>query len=379
MRIEDVYKFDINFYAFLLLGLLLFIIYIKKYVVDYHRTLFKRMIIINMAMLVIEVLAWVFDGIVSPEAFFLNYAFNWLLIFLEPVMASMWVSYVDYKINESRKRLKKRLYYLHASILGFVILIVNIFYPVAFEIDSNNVYHRGSLLWIILVYVFAMIVYSVIISFKNRQVLTGSMLVGISLFALIPVVSSLVQMLVYGVILHWALAALGIVFAYLLLETISNSKDYLTLLQTRSKSDEYIKSKIEMEHTFGVIMIDLDNFKVMNDEYGHKNGDNILFHFSKILIDTFSESGFVARYGGDEFIITFDQSVRKTDLMYKQEIKERILSYDKFDLLSQLKFSFGSTYYKPEEPQTMDELMFEVDRLMYLDKGKNLTRRTSDK
>ena len=80
MTIEKLYMYDNNLYAFLLLGILLFVVIKKKDIYDYSRKLFYSMIIFNMVVLLVEILAWAFDGIVSPAAVFANYLFNILLI-----------------------------------------------------------------------------------------------------------------------------------------------------------------------------------------------------------------------------------------------------------------------------------------------------------
>src|SRR6056297_3598695 len=96
---EHFYRYDNNIYAFALLAILLFVVITKKDIFDYSRKLFYRMIIFNMAVLLIEILAWMFDGINTSGAFFANYLFNCLLILMEPTMAAQWVVYVDYKIH----------------------------------------------------------------------------------------------------------------------------------------------------------------------------------------------------------------------------------------------------------------------------------------
>ena len=179
-----------------------------------------------------------------------NVVFNVLLILFEPIMAAMWLSYVDYKIYRSKERLKKRLFYLYASMFSGLLLIINIFEPIAFSLDENNVYHRGGLLWLSLVFVFVLVLYTVVLAFKNRKKLSDKMIVFIAIFAFIPVLISFIQLFVYGLILTWAVVALGIVFAYYLIEISGNSIDYLTGLFSRKKIEEILRGKIERENAF---------------------------------------------------------------------------------------------------------------------------------
>jgi diguanylate cyclase (GGDEF)-like protein len=372
--------FDNNIYAFLLLSILLFVVIVKKDIYDYSRKLFYRMIIINMILLIVEVLAWAFDGITTSEAGIANYVFNILLILFEPIMASMWLSYVDYKINRSIERLKKRLFYLHASVFSGILLIINIFTPVAFTIDDNNIYHRGSLLWLSLVFVFGLVLYTIVIAIKNRETISDRMIFFIAAFALLPVLVSFIQLFIYGLILTWAVVALGVVFAYYLLEIAGNSVDYLTGLSSRKKIEEIITGCIENKENFTVIMLDLENFKTINDKYGHKKGDETLIHLSKVLLKTFGKSNFVSRIGGDEFLIVIRDSMAQDKEYYRERLLKEVDAYRPFDLLKHIGYSVGVKEFIPDLNLSIDTILDDVDKLMYENKSKNknFKRRKTD-
>lgn len=380
MTIEQLYKFDNNLYAFLLLGILLFVVVKKKDIYDFSRKLFYSMIIFNMAVLLVEVLAWAFDGIVTPAAIFANYLFNILLILFEPIMAALWVSYVDYKIHGSRKRLNRRMFYMHPSLFAALLLIINIFEPIAFSIDDKNVYHRGPFLWLSLVFVLGLVLYTIVLSFKNRKTMSESMIAFIAVFALLPVLVSFIQLFVYGIILTWAVVALGVVFAYYLLEISGSSIDYLTRLQSRKKIEEIIRGQIEKKQVFSVILIDLEYFKRVNDKYGHKTGDEVLIHFSKALKIAFSDRTYVSRIGGDEFMIVLRDGNDETVLKYKASLKATLEEYDQYDILKEVGFSFGFKTFTADSKITVSKVFDDVDVLMYQDKSKNknLKRRITD-
>jgi diguanylate cyclase (GGDEF)-like protein len=371
MSIEQFYMFDNNIYAFLLLTILLVVIIIKKDIYDYSRKHFYRMIIFNMVLLVVEILAWAFDGVTTQGGFFANYFFNCLLIVFEPIMAALWLSYVDYKINRSKERLKKRLYYLHASMFSIVLLIINIFTPVAFRLDENNIYHRGDFLWLSLLFVFLLVLYTIVLAYKNRKVLSDKMIAFIAVFALLPVLVSFVQLFIYGLILTWAFVALGIVFAYYLIEIAGNSKDYLTELHSRKKIEEILRGKVESKKTFSVVMIDLEYFKDINDKYGHKVGDETLIHFSKVLKRVFGKENLVSRIGGDEFLIVCNKIDLEEVKKYKSDIMKQLKEYTSLKVLHEVGVSFGAKIFEPNELLTVDAILDEVDELMYLDKNYN--------
>lgn len=377
---EKLYMFDNNLYAFFLLGILLFIILIKKDIYDYTRKLFYRMILFNMLVLIVEVLAWAFDGIDTQIAIIANYAFNCMLIILEPVMASMWLVYVDYKIYNSKERLKKRWFYLQAPLFSFMLLLINIFTPIAFYLDDNNVYHRGGFLWLSLVFVFGLVLYTIVLAYQNRKELSDRMIAFIAVFALLPVLISFIQLFVYGLILTWAVVALGVVFAYYLIEIAGNSVDYLTGLYSRKKIEEIIRGNIESKLPFSVIMLDLEDFKNINDQYGHKTGDETLIHFGKVLRKVFGKKNHISRIGGDEFLIACTDTQMEQVVQYKDDIHTQIRMYQDFELIHNVHVSFGASVFEYQESLTVDKIFDIVDDLMYQDKSKNknLKRRKTD-
>lgn len=85
--------------------------------------------------------------------------------------------------------------------------------------------------------------------------------------------------------------------------------DALTGVYNRQALNEYMpklyKKAIQEEHNIVFAMLDLDNFKQLNDQYGHQEGDRCLSAFAALLIDTIGNLGHIYRYGGDEFSLLF--------------------------------------------------------------------------
>jgi len=86
--------------------------------------------------------------------------------------------------------------------------------------------------------------------------------------------------------------------------------DHLTSLANRTLLNQrlqlLIESSLESGKKFGLLFLDLDNFKTINDTMGHDVGDMILVHVAKTLLLSTRKSDTVARFGGDEFIILVD-------------------------------------------------------------------------
>ena len=87
-------------------------------------------------------------------------------------------------------------------------------------------------------------------------------------------------------------------------------KDGLTGLHNRSSFDERLKDALELFNnggeTFLIVLFDVDNFKSINDTFGHVAGDKVLKVVAHTLIESFRKNDFIARYGGDEFVVIIE-------------------------------------------------------------------------
>jgi diguanylate cyclase (GGDEF)-like protein len=102
------------------------------------------------------------------------------------------------------------------------------------------------------------------------------------------------------------------------------STDGLTELANRRQFEEALAAEISRAERFGgtlaLILADLDDFKQVNDRYGHQAGDDVLREFADVLRDTVRDIDLAARYGGEEFAVLLPQ----TDLAGAQRVAERL-------------------------------------------------------
>ena len=382
MRFEEYIRFDINYFTSVLLFVLLVTIYLKRDVYSFSSKMFRMIIITNLAMLILEVFSWTFEGADGQFAWYLNYIFNFVLVLLTPLIACLWASYIDHKIFNSIERVKKRFYYMYPLLICAIFILINFFTPVLFTVSEDNIYNREPFIWVNALTMYSLLVYTIILAYKNRKIVNQNVLLGVSIFMILPAIGAAFQIMYLGLLLTWPMMALGVVVAYIFLETVGTSRDYLTNLFTRVKSDVYMKDLIDRHSEFAVIMIDLDYFKELNDTYGHSEGDRVLKSFGVILMNVFEKDSLVSRFGGDEFFIVTHSNSDKELEDYKRAIYEELKDpvYLNEHLLD-LRFGFGYSFYRKNETKTMDQLIVEADDFMYADKAinKNYKRRKSDR
>ncbi|MBQ6815215.1 MAG: EAL domain-containing protein [Lachnospiraceae bacterium] len=149
-------------------------------------------------------------------------------------------------------------------------------------------------------------------------------------------------------------------------------RDYLTGLPSRRALYEHY-SMLSHNSTIHMMFIDIDNFKRVNDTYGHSEGDKLLCSVSNLLT-TIMEDQRVYRIGGDEFIVMVDGSVAEGDLIEKVEtILDTLHDMDfRKDILSLISLSIGIVF-EQNNSQMLDEVLNKCDSAMYQAKidGKN--------
>lgn len=153
-----------------------------------------------------------------------------------------------------------------------------------------------------------------------------------------------------------------------------SAKDPLTNIYNRAKFDDEINRWISFSERYGnsfsLILIDIDDFKGINDNYGHLVGDNVIKKISEIINKSIRDTDIFVRWGGDEFVLLLPN----TDILQAKEMAERIRKYicnNSYELDIKITCSFGVVNY--EKNDTKQSLLRKVDNLLLNAKaeGKN--------
>jgi len=142
--------------------------------------------------------------------------------------------------------------------------------------------------------------------------------------------------------------------------------DPLTNLPNRRKFNEILKSELDKNIHGAILLLDLDNFKAINDTIGHLFGDKVLSVMSNKLIGMESENIFMSRFGGDEFLILFKNydSQENLDSFISKLYQEFTtpISIDKHEV--KIEFSIGVSLF-PEDSVDINQLIMNADLALY--------------
>lgn len=154
------------------------------------------------------------------------------------------------------------------------------------------------------------------------------------------------------------------------------SRDPLTGALNRRSFFDLAEYEIKRSHRYGlpftIAYIDLDNFKGINDQFGHRIGDQLLVTVVSTFRSNIRSTDILARFGGDEFVILLPETSREAASMFLDKMHSHL------DLVMKqngwpVSFSIGAATY-PKAPATADEAIHKADELMYQVKNSGKSR-----
>ena len=143
--------------------------------------------------------------------------------------------------------------------------------------------------------------------------------------------------------ISWLTIAVASAFIYIYYNELIQCVDGLTTLLNQKSFSNYIEN-VDVE--VALIIFDVNDFKIVNDTYGHNFGDKILCTISKLLKDTYQDYGKCYRIGGDEFAVILTKELDMVDRLNKKFIssvsKQKILQPELPHI------SYGTVQYNPK-------------------------------
>ena len=125
----------------------------------------------------------------------------------------------------------------------------------------------------------------------------------------------------------------------------------------------------------GFIVIDVNNLKKINDEYGHNKGDEALKFVASLLFSQARESDNVIRSGGDEFLLMLPQTGKEVEIVEKRLRQVMIDFNKKSELPFPVNFAIGSAFWSTEMNKSTEEIIEEADKKMFIDKRNSIDSR----
>jgi len=362
----------INIYSVSLLAVICYHSSTKKEKESLQYKLYTMMLWITIFMLVVDIFSR-FDGKSDTMYAVINYWGNFLIFFLNPILPTLWLLYVHINLFQDEKKTRQLVCPLFAyNAVNTALVVLSQFYGWYYYIDSNNIYHRGPLFLLAGSFTINLILIAFIIIIANRRKIKKKHFFSLVFFCVPPLMCIILQVFFYGVSLMLNSVVLSLLVIFINIQNRDIYIDYLTGVNNRKMLDLYLKKKISAsteEKTFSAIMIDLNNFKNINDNYGHNEGDRALQNISTILKNCIRSNDFIARYGGDEFWIILETSDRADLEEIICRVNESAKRYNAVSNLPyKIDFSMGYAIYDYHSHLELEEFQKKIDTLLYENK-----------
>ncbi|WP_227017009.1 GGDEF domain-containing protein [Sinanaerobacter chloroacetimidivorans] len=365
---------QLNIFSFIILVL----IYsnerkMKEQLVTYK--IFKFIVKVGMLLLIVDTSAWYFNEKSGNLNLFGNQISNLILYIFAIVPVALWLLYVYFQVIHNRNRATRVI--IAACLLVFVnglLSLMSIKTGWYYSIDSNNVYHRGPYFWVHVLLCYSVVNYTFFFILFNRRKIDKRYYKSLLLFPIPQLVGSALQVAFYGISLNWSGLTISLLIVYFNIQDMGLNTDYLTGVFNRRILDYHLRDKINntsKNKTFSAILIDLDDFKKINDNFGHHVGDEALQETVGLLKSSLKKESFIARFGGDEFIAVLDIDSIKHLEMIIYRINNNVRAYNQTSGKPyEIKLSMGYCVYDYSSKMKVEEFIRQIDQLMYENKKK---------
>lgn len=326
---------------------------------------------VNILGAVAETISFLVDGKSFIGCRQLNYISNSLCFIGTVSMGLLWCLYVNLRIYRNFKKISEKMAVVMIPWMIEVIMVLgNLIKPgIMFKVSADNVYQRtgGALAGYITLVIY--LAYSLYMVYHSRKQGVNLSYFPVFYFVCICFAGVLIQLVFYGVTSSWLITAVTLIFTQMQSYAENIYMDELSGLYNR----RYLKAVLakrkntDANSLYG-IMMDVNDFKYINDSFGHSMGDKAISTMGNILFKSIPDAGIAIRYAGDEFIVLLTDADEACVLATINEINKNISRFndskaEPFELSVSMGYAeFGKDDNAEVFLRNMDDKMYEEKR-----------------
>lgn len=324
----------------------------------------------------IEMFSYFLIGVPGQTITLLSWVMDCLCFIGTGTAGIIWALYVDYRLYASEKRLKKLSWLFIPYALEMLLIVITPITGFVFNLVENNEYVRGPFIGVTYVVPIFYIMFSLAEVFVVSSKKPSYKFYPFVYFALLAFLGMGLQILFYGVPFVWLCIAIAVTMVFIQLQTELRFRDPMTGMFNRGQLYFMLSAALEGKKSFYGIMADIDDFKKINDTWGHNVGDRAICQTAKILNESAGNKWIAIRYAGDEFILISSEADEKD---VEELIKTVNNTFIRFNGSSnepyKLSVSIGSSFIKAGNDniekfiQEMDQKMYEQKNIRYSEKN----------
>lgn len=326
---------------------------------------------VNILGAVAETISFLVDGKSFIGCRQLNYISNSLCFIGTVSMGLLWCLYVNLRIYRNFKKISEKMAVMMIPWMIEVVMVLgNLVRPgIMFKVSADNVYQRtgGALAGYITLVIY--LTYSLYMVYHSRKQGVNLSYFPVFYFVCICFAGVLIQLVFYGVTSSWLITAVTLIFTQMQSYAENIYMDELSGLYNR----RYLKAVLakrkntDANSLYG-IMMDVNDFKYINDSFGHSMGDKAISTMGNILFKSIPDAGIAIRYAGDEFIVLLTDADKACVLATINEINKNISGFndskaEPFELSVSMGYAeFGKDDNAEVFLRNMDDKMYEEKR-----------------
>jgi len=345
----------------------------KKY---YLNKLFYILLWSNIAILCIDSSTVFFSGhtsLISRAMMMFSLSASYIF---HIVIIMFWMFYISFNIEQSTKGFK------YVVLVAGPLLAVQIIYTLLsltgnyiFYIDANNVGYRGNLFFLSPLIGAVLLVITLSYIIFNRFKIAKTDFWALIVFPIPTVIAAVLQLMYSTLNIMWPSMVLSILIVYIYIQSRMTNTDALTGVYNRREYEYQIAYRLnnrKQNRIISGIMIDINDFKQINDDYCHRVGDVALVQLVGILRNSVRKDDFIARIGGDEFVVIIESQNEAVLYEITSRISKNLAIFNsKTDHDYQLSISMGFGVYDEQKYISFQDFFEELDHRMYDSKKEN--------
>ena len=373
---EVFYYVEANISCLFILGL---IVYKINHGIDRQTStvILRRLIYVLMGYFFTDSIWAMLEGDILPRSELLMYISTIIPYILIVVSGFFWFLYCEIIQHNKDILTPKGLIYSSIPVILAVIMIISAtFTGVVFYFDEYGRIQYGPFYTLLILVPFGYLIVASVKGFyrayHDSRYMDHSIYMVIGVFPLFPIIAGILQVVfIYAPFMCYG-ATISILLIYI--TTLENlvSMDSLTQVNNRNQMQRYLLRKMKTETpgmSLYLMIIDIDHFKEINDEYGHIEGDKALVRVANAMKEACKAHRnrfFVSRFGGDEFIVIAETEYKGEVNWLSEKIQSNVrLLNEKAEAPYSLSVCVGIAEYDYSSPVPIPSLIARADTDLY--------------
>lgn len=341
--------------------------------------IYDGMALVNLCGALCETVSFFVDGQDITGGIAINYISNSLCLLGTVSIALLWCLYVDLRIYRNyRRTFRKAKFIMIPWLVELAAIICNLFGTgILFKVSGDNIYQRtdGAVLGYVTLVIY--FIYSIYLVYHSKKQGISLNFFPVWLFIGPCFAGVVVQLFCYGISTSWVSVAIAMTFVQMQAYAENIYMDELSGLYNRRYLNGILDKRVDkrerndgtMQNSLYGIMMDINDFKEINDKFGHSKGDRAICTIGNILFKSIPDGCIAIRYAGDEFIVLMPGVEEENVRSVMDEINNNIAGFNESGT-EPFAISVAMGYAQFAEDDDAETFLTHMDAQMYAEKRR---------